>query len=130
MDLCLRFLYLMGFFSTRSGQLYNSRVDCQSCGIGDKNYKKCKNDGSVTSSLQDIDHTGYILVFSRLTMTGLIKSWSWDPESRSNQNYINPPGSQKHSFVTTKVLATHHRDFIHQLRVLLVFIAFNIMFAS
>ena len=34
---------------------------------------------------------------------------------------------KKTSFVTAMVPATHHRDFLHKLRVLLVFIEFNIL---
>ena len=39
-----------------------------------------------------------------------------------NKNYILPLWL---TFVTAKMPATHHRDFIHQLRELLVFIEFN-----
>ena len=58
-------------------------------------------------------------------MTGLIKSWSQDPESGSSQNCINPFWLAKTPLVTAKMPVTHHRDFVHQLRVLLVFFEFN-----
>ena len=50
----------MGVFDWNlpSNQLSDSRVGCKS-GIGDENHKQArKNDGSVTSSWQDVDHTG------------------------------------------------------------------------
>ena len=34
---------------------------------------------------------------------------------------------QQTSFVTAKMPATHHKDFMHQLRILLIFIKFNIL---
>ena len=59
-------------------------------------------------------------------LTGLAIQ-SRDPESGLNQNYINPFWLTKTSFVTAKKLATHQKDFLHQLRGLLVFIEFHIL---
>ena len=52
-------------------------------------------------------------------LTGLIKSWSQDPQLELSQHYRNS--------LWLPLAAKHNRDSIHQLKVLLVFIEFNIV---